>query len=200
MTDDSQQVPPASLAAAATPGRVRAVLAVVLIAVFVFLQLKLASAPDPEGLLAWQDDGRLHVFVHPDCPHCHEAQVFLRAHPEINVVLHDVSTPANEHLFRTVADQLDIPESGLGVPLFVFGDRHILGFDRAETTGAELLALVEGSHGAASGAPSRIDLRVFGAIDPAHYSLLALTAVMGLADGFNPCAMWVLSDLADRRA
>jgi glutaredoxin len=191
MTDDSQQVPRASLAAATTPGRVRAVLAVVLIAVFAFLQLKPVSAPEPEGLLAWQDDGRLHVFVHRDCPHCHEARVFLRAHPEINVVLHDVSTPAHEHLFRAVADQLGIPESGLGVPLFVFGDRHILGFDRAETTGAELLALVEGQ-GAAPGAPSRIDLPVFGAIDPTRYSLLALTAVMGLADGFNPCAMWVL--------
>jgi glutaredoxin len=192
MTDDSQQVPRASLAATATPGRVRTVLAVVLIAVFAFLQLRPASTPEPEGLLAWQDDGRLHVFVHPDCPHCHEARAFLRAHPEIDVVLHDVSTPANEHLFRTVADQLGIPESGLGVPLFVFGDRHVLGFDRAETTGAELLALVEGGQGASPGAPSRIDLPVFGAIDPAHYSLLALTAVMGLADGFNPCAMWVL--------
>jgi hypothetical protein len=38
----------------------------------------------------------------------------------------------------------------------------------------------------------RIDLPVIGEIDPAHYSLVALTAVMGLADGFNPCAMWVL--------
>ena len=30
-----------------------------------------------------------------------------------------------------------------------------------------------------------------GEIDPSRYSLLALTAVMGLADEFNPCAMWV---------
>jgi len=192
MTDDSQQSVFASLGTAATPGRVRAMLAVVLIGVFAVLQLKPAPTPQPEDLLAWQDDGRLHVFVHPDCPHCHEAQAFLRKRPDINFVLHDVSTPANEHLFRMVADELGIPERALGVPLFVFGHRHIIGFDRAETTGAEILALVGSRSGTASHAPPRVELPVFGAIDPTHYSLLGLTAVMGLADGFNPCAMWVL--------
>jgi len=190
MTDDSQQSVLANLAAAATPGRVQAVLAVVLIGIFVLLQLR--PAPAPEHLLAWQDDGRLHVFVHPDCPHCHKAQAFLRSRPDIDFVLHDVSTPASEHLFRMVADELGIPESALGVPLFVFGHRHIIGFDSAETTGAQILALVRSGGRVASHAPPRVDLPVFGEIDPTHYSLFALTAVMGLADGFNPCAMWVL--------
>jgi glutaredoxin len=192
MTDDSQQSVLANLAAAATPGRVQAVLAVVLVGVFVLLQLRPTPAPVPEDLLAWQDDGRLHVFVHPDCPHCHKAQAFLRARPDIDFVLHDVSTPASEHLFRMVANELGIPERALGVPLFVFGHHYIIGFDSAETTGAEILALVGSNGGAASHAPPRVDLPVFGEIDPTHYSLFALTAVMGLADGFNPCAMWVL--------
>jgi glutaredoxin len=192
MTDDSQQSVSSSLATTATPARVRAVLAAVLIGVFVVLQLRPAPAPPPEDLLAWQNDGRLHVFVHPDCPHCHKAEAFLRTRPDIDFVLHDVSTPASEHLFRIVADELGIPESALGVPLFVFGHRHIIGFDSAKTTGAEILALVGRSGGKASQAPSRIELPVFGTIDPTHYSLFALTAVIGLADGFNPCAMWVL--------
>lgn len=192
MTDHSQNSARASLTEVATPARVRAVLAVVLLTVFVLLQLKPDTAPQPDDLLAWRDDGRLHVFVHPDCPHCHEARAFLRSHPEIAVDVHDVSMPAGERLFRIVTRELGIAESELGVPLFVFGDRHILGFDRAETTGAELLALVGAQSGEAASAPPRIDLPVFGEIDPAHYSLLALTVVMGLADGFNPCAMWVL--------
>jgi len=182
----------ASVAAAATPGRVRAVLAVVLIAAFVFLQLKPEGVPEPASPGAWQDDGRLHVFVHPDCPHCHEALRFLRATPEIDVVVHDVSTPANEHLFSMVTDRLGIAESELGVPLFVFGDRHIIGFDTPATTGEALRALVGGGGDVVPRGPPRIDLPVIGEIDPAHYSLFALTAVMGLADGFNPCAMWVL--------
>ncbi len=191
MTNDNVQAKRGGLAAA-TPGRVRAVLAVVLIAVFALLQITPHVAPEPEDPLAWQDDGRLHVFVHPDCPHCHAALRFLRASPDIAFELHDVATPANEHLFRMVADQLGIPESALGVPLFVAGNRHMIGFDTPAATGPALRALVGGATDAVPGEPRPIDLPVFGEIDPAHYSLFALTAVMGLADGFNPCAMWVL--------
>jgi hypothetical protein len=110
----------------------------------------------------------------------------------LNVVLHDVSTPASRHLLQMVADQYRIAEQDLGVPLFVFGDRYLIGFDSAETTGRELLALVAGQANAPPSAGGRIVLPLLGEIDPSHYSLLALTVVMGLADGFNPCAMWVL--------
>ncbi|MDX2317697.1 MAG: glutaredoxin family protein [Hyphomicrobiaceae bacterium] len=192
MTDDNMQVKWEGLAAAATPGRVRAALAVLLLAVFVLLQVKPALPPEPDSPLAWQNDGRLHVFVHPECPHCHAAVGFLYTRPEIDFVAHDVSTPANENLYRMVVGRLGIAESELGVPLFVFGDRHFIGFDTPETTGPKLLALARGDGDAASRAPPRIALPFIGEIDPAHYSLLALTAVMGLADGFNPCAMWVL--------
>jgi glutaredoxin len=188
MADDRQS----NLVAAATPGRVRIVLAVALTAVFVLLQLRPAGLPPPANTLAWEHDGRLHVFIHPDCPHCHDAIAFLKTRPELNVVLHDVSTPASEHLFRMVADQYRIAERDLGVPLFVFGDRHLIGFDSAETTGRELLALVAGQANAPPGAGGRVVLPLLGEIDPSHYSVLALTVVLGLADGFNPCAMWVL--------
>lgn len=183
----------ASVVAAATPGRFRIVLAVALIAVFTLLRLGPAGPPRPVDVLAWQQDGRLHVFVHPDCPHCHDALAFLKTRPDIGVVLHDVSTPASEHLMRMVADQHGIADQDLGVPLFVFGDRFLIGFDAAETTGAELSALVAGREvGAIRGASPRVVVPLLGEIDPTRYSLVGLTAVMGLADGFNPCAMWVL--------
>jgi glutaredoxin len=180
-----------SIAEAATPARVRVLLTVFLVAIFIVLQLWPRSVPAPD-VTAWQDDGRLHVFVHPDCIHCHEAQNFLRTQPEIDVVVHDVSTKAGWNLYREVATELGIEDSRLGVPLFVFGVRHIIGFDRPVTTGAALLALITAEDNAMSDVPSRIDIPIFGEVDPAQYSLLALTIVMGLADGFNPCAMWVL--------
>jgi glutaredoxin len=182
----------ASIADATTPARVRVLLTLFLAAVFVLLQLWPRSAPAPENLTTWQGDARLHVFVHPDCPHCHEAKKFLRTRPEIDFVVHDVSTTAGRNLYREVATALGIADSRLGVPLFVFGDRYIIGFDRPKTTGAALLGLVRAEDDAMSKLPARIELPVFGEIDPAYYSLLALTVVMGLADGFNPCAMWVL--------
>jgi len=40
--------------------------------------------------------------------------------------------------------------------------------------------------------PETVLLPLFGAIRPADFSLPALAVLLGLADGFNPCAMWAL--------
>jgi glutaredoxin len=180
--------------ASVTPARLRVFVAMALVAVFVVLQFRTAATPPDTDALAWQLDGRLHVFFHPDCPHCHDAIAFLKAKPDVAFVLHDVSTPASEHLLSMVAAQHGIAEAELGVPLFVFGDHYLIGFESAETTGQELMALISAGTGASpqSMKPSRIHLPILGEIDPSRYSLLALTVVLGLADGFNPCAMWVL--------
>lgn len=183
-----------------TPGRFRIALAVVLGLVFVALQLAASRTPPPTPSIAWQHDGRLHVFFHPDCPHCHEAIAFLRTQPQVDAVLHDVSTAANEALLLEVARQHGIPDNELGVPLFVRGSRFLMGFDSAETTGRELLALAaddsalrrEESPARSDAGRLTIELPLLGTIDPAGYSLPVLTALMGLSDGFNPCAMWVL--------
>jgi hypothetical protein len=177
-----------------TPARFRMALVIVLGVVFALLQLAANVAPPLPSSPAWQHDGQLHVFVHPDCPHCHKAIEFLKAQPGIEIVLHDVSISANEALLRAVADQHGIPAEGLGVPLFVRGSRYLIGFESAETTGPELLALAgdETAIARTDAEGARIGLPLLGEIDPSRYSLLALTALMGLSDGFNPCAMWVL--------
>ena len=180
---------------ALTPWRLRVGLVIVLGLVFAVLQLAPHVAP-PAAISssAWQHDGKLHVFFHPDCPHCHRAIEFLRTQPSVDFVLHDVSSPANEALLLTFARQHSIPESSVGVPLFVRGSRHLIGFESAETTGRDLLAIVadEAAVGRPESTAPRISLPLVGNIDPAGYSLPALTVLMGLADGFNPCAMWVL--------
>jgi glutaredoxin len=177
-----------------TPFRFRIALALVLGVAFASLQLAATVTPSPPNSLSWERDGRLHVFFHPDCPHCHQAIQFLKTQPGIDFDLHDVSASANEALLRMVAEQHSIPEGALGVPFFVRGSRYLIGFESAETTGRELLALAadETAIVQPDTEASRIRLPVLGEIDPSRYSLLALTALMGLSDGFNPCAMWVL--------
>jgi glutaredoxin len=191
--DDSQPAILSSGLAAATPGRIRVLLALVLAAIFIILQFKSATTPQDAAPLAWERDGQLHVFFQADCPHCHRAIEFLKTQPGIAFDLHNVATAAGGNFLEHVASELGIDESDIGVPLFVFGRRYLIGFDAPETTGRELLALIAGT--AASGAPDKtpiIRLPIFGEIDPSHYSLVGLTVVMALADGFNPCAMWVL--------
>jgi hypothetical protein len=94
----------------------------------------------------------------------------------------------------TVARQHGIPEQGLGVPLFVRGSRYLMGFESVETTGRDVLALAsdETAIARSDAGGTKITLPLLGEIDPSGYSLPVLTALMGLSDGFNPCAMWVL--------
>lgn len=177
-----------------TKPRLRIALLVVLSFAFAALQLAANHAPLTLTNPAWQQDGRLHVFFHPDCPHCHKAIEFLRRQTGVDFDLHDVSSSANEALLLSVARQHDLPENKLGVPLFVRGSRYLIGFESAEATGADLLALATDKTaivGPDAPAP-RVILPFVGEIDPAGYSLPALAVLMGLADGFNPCAMWVL--------
>jgi glutaredoxin len=191
--DESQTTILSNGLAAATPGRIRVLLALVLAAVFIVLQFKSATTPQDSASFAWERDGQLHVFFQPDCPHCHRAIEFLGTQSGLAFKLHDVATAAGGNLLERVARELGIEESKLGVPLFVFGRHYLIGFDAPETTGRELMALVAGTP--KSEAPDQlpiIRLPIFGEIDPSHYSLIGLTVVMALADGFNPCAMWVL--------
>lgn len=39
---------------------------------------------------------------------------------------------------------------------------------------------------------TQVKIPVFGVVDVAEWSLLGLSIVLGVVDGFNPCAMWVL--------
>jgi hypothetical protein len=87
--------------------------------------------------------------------------------------------------------------SAVGVPTFVVGERYVTGFVKGETE-AQVRALVdarlrelEGHRDAAVSEP-RVRLPLLGEVDPKSVSLPLLTVVVGLADGVNPCAMWVL--------
>jgi len=78
---------------------------------------------------------------------------------------------------------------------------HKCFWDSAETTGAEIeIALQEWLVGGPSGVvgpgpKDEITLPIVGKIKPSEYSLRSLAIVLGLVDGFNPCAMWVLAYL-----
>lgn len=113
---------------------------------------------------------------------------FLKMHAQIKLVHHDVSLPANHALLIRIARTLQLREQEIGVPFFVRGSRYMPGFGSDPAIIRKFMAL---GHGSAAGAPtqadaSRINLPLLGAIHPSPYSLLALTAVMGLSDGLTP--------------
>jgi len=62
-----------------------------------------------------------------------------------------------------------------------------------ETAGADLPVVPDaGSASSAGGVASSFTVPIIGSFDARSISLPFLTVVMGLLDGFNPCAMWTL--------
>lgn len=158
-------------------------------------------------------------FFHPQCPHCRAQKAFIpylqAKYPELSWKMLDTSVPANVRLLRSLLGKSQQPELGIGVPMTFIGPYVISGFDTIETTGVRLEQAIRAlladdpslfPPGQSGDHQSEIDLHLLGTLRPSEYSLPALTVILGLVDGFNPCAMWVLvylisliASLNDRR-
>lgn len=145
----------------------------------------------------------LDIFVRDGCPHCTEAKKFLpnlaKHFPQLQIVMHsiDQSPSARKELIeRSKAAGVWPP----GVPTFIFSDRVHVGFNSAEKTGPELIALIneevtsnkDSSTQLTQPTQTGIESQVLGNISVDRFGLPLFTLAIGLLDGFNPCAMWVL--------
>jgi glutaredoxin len=139
----------------------------------------------------------LEVFVRAGCPHCETAKVFLnelqRERPSLQIAVYDIAeNPAARQRLGALAAERGI--TGVGVPAFLIGTELIIGFLSDDTTGAEIRAGVDrrsqdtASHQTVDG----IGTRWFGELRVKDLGLPLFTVAIGLLDGFNPCAMWVL--------
>ena len=146
------------------------------------------------------------LFHSKTCPHCKEEIKFIDSElrpkygEQVDFQLYEISEPQNQKLMAQYV-YFYKAQSG-SVPLTFVGDEWLVGYDKDKTTGKRLVELIEKKIGeknpekAASVADDTvsetIDVPVLGKIDPKAFSLPLLTVVIGLLDGFNPCAMWVL--------
>ena len=135
----------------------------------------------------------LLVFVQDGCPHCAHAEDFLNnANIEsVNVVYHNLKNKNSLALLFQNITRLNIPKDQLGTPIFIFNDKYIIGF--GEEKKAQILDLIFNENFKIKEKHNEeIDLGIFGKYNVLNTSIPVLAILMGLADGFNPCAMWVL--------
>jgi hypothetical protein len=149
---------------------------------------------------------QISFFFHPQCPHCRRQKGFnayLQAkYPEISWRAYDTSRPENSTLLASFVSKNGLTAKDISVPMTFIGPYVIVGFNSPETTGARLekalLAYVKDDPTLftknESGGTIResLQLPLLGEIRLADYSLGTLAVIIGLVDGFNPCAMWVL--------
>jgi glutaredoxin len=147
----------------------------------------------PAGGLAQPrpDPGELQVFVREGCPHCDAAEAFLaelaQRRPDVRVRLRRLEadpTALEDLIAQSRQAGVQVP----GVPTFVLDGEVLVGFAGGDDGGRELLALIERRRPQ----PGSMRLGPFGGLQASTLGLPAFTLAMGLLDGFNPCAMWVL--------
>ena len=196
-----------------------------------FLGANVAKAvPDPGSDGFWYGTGadgtptvRLYYFFSPTCPHCQAAAPFideLKARwPWLELQKYSVKdNRANARFYYETA--LSLGTKALSVPGFVFCRQVLIGYDTAETTGAEIARALESCHeqrldqgvattsaaaphnGAAAAGPrtplaterggTSVRLPFIGTVDAKALSLPVLTLVLAGMDAFNPCAFFVL--------
>lgn len=151
-----------------------------------------------------QPEVQLYFFWSLTCPHCTAAHPHIEAIPRDRpwVRLHALEVsrnPDNLRRYRVMARALG--EEAASVPALLFcGEMHV-GWDGDETTGATLRQRLDDCRARAAGgaaasieppAAAPINLPLIGAVDPAGFSLPALTLVLAGLDAFNPCAFFVL--------
>jgi len=162
----------------------------------------------------------IELFTRAGCPRCVDAKVFLdglvREDPRLVLVIQPVDRDetARERM-RQVSEAAKVSMPGL--PTLVVRGQVLVGFDSAATTGAHVRAILWGEGGEArpdetgadamcgleavcedgapaTGAPEGVGSvdTTFGRVSVKELGLPVFTLVLGLIDGFNPCAMWVL--------
>lgn len=131
------------------------------------------------------------VYTRTGCPHCEEAHQFFDSWKEKN--------PEHIVTFKNVWEQEEAMQElkefakaqqidRLAVPLLRVGNRYHVGFPGHEQMNLILNELLAGGEHE----NFVIDLPILGKLDTHRYGIFALTVILGLIDGVNPCAMWVL--------
>jgi glutaredoxin len=155
----------------------------------------------------------VELYSRAGCPRCLQAKEFLRGlqreQPSLRLVERpiDADASARRELERRLqAAAVKAP----GVPTIIVRGHVLVGFDSSHTTGASIRRLLSSppslpptaSSAAAcsiepapfcdAGAEQQVASRWFGPLSVSRLGLPLFTLALGLLDGFNPCAMWVL--------
>ncbi|MFH0846286.1 MAG: glutaredoxin [Patescibacteria group bacterium] len=142
------------------------------------------------------------VFGREDCSFCIKEKNFLenliKERDDFQVYLIDINTDEGFKQFDLITKQLDLPQA---TPVTVIGKVVLQGFNSPETTGQQIISLIEQAKSGQLvenigdleiGHNFEFNVPFLGKINAKDFSLFSLSFILGLVDGFNPCAMWVL--------
>ena len=154
-----------------------------------------------QGTSSTGEGFEVHFFHVPGCSHCEEQEPFnekLKSeYPSINITCHDATTPTGSAQLSEMLENLGIEDMPV-FPITIFGNQVFSGWESEDTTGRAIEMALQQCLAGDCPPPAGEEpgdgtvLPIIGKFVPGDYSLPALAVILGLVDGFNPCAMWVL--------
>jgi len=180
---------------------------ILLIALLCFLPINVLAKDNNKVIL--------YLFHRDTCPHCKAEIKYLNSikdkYDYLEIKEYEVNKSENKKLYQTVINKLG---TGDKTPITIIGSKVIIGY--GDNTKSEIersiteyhkydnycdLVTTDKSKKVCQKENKKIDDKILsdvnkipllGKVNVKTTSLLLIAAVIGLVDGFNPCAMWVL--------
>ncbi|MBQ2640255.1 MAG: hypothetical protein IJF92_05820 [Bacilli bacterium] len=140
-----------------------------------------------------KDKVNIYLFRGEGCPHCKEEEIWLSKikniyKDKINIYDYEVwHNKDNALLMKEVGKKFNYNVKG--VPFTIIGDKYYVGF--SETIKSDIKSRIDESLGTSSDT-GMIKIPMLGKVNKTEVSLPLVAIILGLIDGFNPCAMWIL--------
>jgi len=146
--------------------------------------------------LAQKNSVEINFFYSAICPHCAKEKEFLdglkQKHPEVQIKEYEVFYQTdNQKILNDFYNKYNVPASEQGlVPATFTPAKYFVGY--TDKIGEEIESCIKQCLTGTASASQKIKIPILGEVDALKISLPVLTLVLGVLDGFNPCAMWVL--------
>ena len=138
----------------------------------------------------------IYLFYSYTCPHCHDEIEYFKKLEEkykdkINIYKYEVMKNKDNLTMMNASKEL-FEVTSTGVPFTVIGKEYILGF--SETTKDEFNYILDNYLYENKNNNEKVEknIPILGNIDAKKTSLTLVGIILGIIDGFNPCAMWIL--------
>ncbi len=178
---------------------------ILLVAIFMML-LFLPNVKAEENL-------KFYLFYQESCPHCHDEMEFINSikdeYPTVDFVFYEISlNEMNYNFYNKVLNKTKINANG--VPFTIIGTDYYVGFNEEiskniveslnkflEIGTVDVISMVKNDEDLSDikynqNVNENMSLPIIGEIDAKKVSLPLISIFIGMIDGFNPCAMWVL--------
>ncbi len=171
------------------------------LALFLFLPITIFAKTEYKDVLGPNIDYKsdkvtIYLFYMDGCSHCAAEKEFLKDlksnYPDLNIVYYEVHE--YEKQYYKAQEVFDF--STHGVPLTIIGDEYYSGFVTGGSVEKNIREQIK--HYYDENEEEKFEKKyeesipILGKIDLKKVSIPLVTIVLGLVDGFNPCAMWVL--------